>query len=546
MGRQRVWQAILLVIYLAAGVEAARAQAAPPAPNPGLILNENERNRQQMEQRNNEEMQAPAIVIPPTAPAMLGEPGGPTVLLRSVTFDASVFLSKEELDAIAARYVGKDVDAYQIQLLVKAVNDFYAQKGVVTALAFLPEQDLQTGQLRVGLVEGRLGMVTIRDNKNLPADAVAAAIPAQPGAVIDVPKLGADVARFNRTHNAQLQASLQPGESFGLTDIALSVIEPPINVLQLFIDNQGVTSVGELEGGVNFQRYGLLGRDDKLTLYGAFSEGDRTFTGAYNLPFNRSGGRLGISASLGTIRIVQGPYESLHVRGHSDSFGLNGSQPIFIDQNWQILFNASVARGFSASSQDGTVVTHDITDKSTFGLTLGYLTQSFSTSISPNFSFADTRFKVTDLKENFYTFNGTAFATWHPMGDYVVTFAGAWQVANETLIPGDQLFQAGGPTTVRGYPTGAVAGYTGYYGNLELHHPLNTVLDGLDVFGFYDRGEIFSTFPKDLQLNSLGLGSSWDSHKNIIAELSAGFPVTHTVDHQLGYEIYFRLTSRFE
>jgi hemolysin activation/secretion protein len=30
-------------------------------------------------------------------------------------------------------------------------------------------------------------------------------------------------------------------------------------------------------------------------------------------------------------------------------------------------------------------------------------------------------------------------------------------------LPGDQLFQLGGPTTVRGYPTDAVAGPDGYY-----------------------------------------------------------------------------------
>jgi hemolysin activation/secretion protein len=67
--------------------------------------------------------------------------------------------------------------------------------------------------------------------------------PPDPGRISNVPKLENQVAWYNKGRLAQIQASLQPGVSFGLTNIDLSVLEPPTNLLQLFVDNQGVYSV---------------------------------------------------------------------------------------------------------------------------------------------------------------------------------------------------------------------------------------------------------------------------------------------------------------
>ena len=64
------------------------------------------------------------------------------------------------------------------------------------------------------------------------------------GEILDVPKLNRDVLWFNRTNDVQVKALLQPGTSFGLTDLQFAVIEPPTDTLQLSVDNQGVQSTG--------------------------------------------------------------------------------------------------------------------------------------------------------------------------------------------------------------------------------------------------------------------------------------------------------------
>ncbi|HEX4740089.1 MAG TPA: ShlB/FhaC/HecB family hemolysin secretion/activation protein [Caulobacteraceae bacterium] len=529
------------------GAGAVFAQAAPPvAPqvNPGLINQQNQRNQRQIEQQA-----APTsptqLVIPPgrTIPAAPA-PGGPTVVVKRVVFDKSKFLSKAELDALAAQYIGTRVDISQIQKLVKSVNDLYAAKGVATGNAYLPPQNLDNGVLHIGLVEGKLGATTVKGASRLSADYLRYRIGEQPGEVVDTNQLADRLAGFNRTGVAQVQASLQAGSQFGLTNIQLAVTEPPANSLDLFVDDQGVASVGRYEGGFLYQSYAPLGVDDRFTLYGVFADGDAAIDGAYNLPFDRSGGRLGFSASYGAIRVINGAFESLDIRGASTTVATNASQPIFVNQHWLILANAAVSYTNTISRQAAVEVTANTTDKGTGGLTVGYTDQLFSGNVAATFSRAQTDIAVANTSQDFNLYNGTFSGLLHLPRRFDVLVDGAFQASSAALLPGDQLFQIGGPTTVRGYSTDAVAGSSGFYANFELHHDLSLVNRSLTGFVFYDRGSVYNPKPAVTTLNSVGLGLSMAIRKYVTADLTAGFPITEAFDKQPACEIYFRLTAK--
>lgn len=533
---------------------AAFAQALPanvaPRIDPGLINQQDRRNQIQLEEQTNPLSQGPAVVAPKAAPNPIAPRGGPTFVLRAVTFDPSTFLTRAELDAVAAPYLGKRVDISDVQRIVKAVNDLLTDRKIATAAAFLPQQDLRTGTLRVGIVEGKLGQVTVKNNVSLDADYLRSRIGGTPGQVVDPNALGDDVARFNKTGVAQVQAFLQPGTQFGLSDIQLSVTEPPVNAMQLFVDNQGVGSVGTLEGGFLFQRYGFFGLDDRFTLYTVKSSGNFAGNASYNVPFDLSGGRIGLSGSAGRIHIVNGPFVPLDVDGSSQTAALNLSQPLYVDQNWLVLALASFGYTKSSSDQSRIPITDNQTFKGTGGATIGYSNPTFAASVSPTFTYAHTDFGVTDQRTDFNLYSGTYGASLHLPYDFLAVLGGSFQVSSKALIPGDSLFQIGGPTTVRGFPTDAIAGPTGYYGNLELHHglaSLSSVLSGIDVYGFYDRGSVYNVQePRVVTLNSAGVGLSYDIKKVALAELGAGFPLNHALDRQPDYEFYFRLTAKLQ
>ncbi len=248
------WVGSAALAVFALGTVPAIAAAAPDQAN--QVLQQNQRNAE----RAGSENQPPAggVVVAPSQRAELPPAGGPMFLLKSVTFEPqSAFLTEAELDAITAKYIGHMVDFRQISALVRDVNDLYAKKGVVTAGAVLPPQNLKSGELKVQLVEGREGKVAIVGAHITKDDVFLKAVRlTRDGDIVDVPTASQDIARFNKTHHAQLSLLLKPGATFGLTDLTLGVREPPPNIVQLSVDDYGAASTGAIEGTALYQHYG--------------------------------------------------------------------------------------------------------------------------------------------------------------------------------------------------------------------------------------------------------------------------------------------------
>ena len=519
--------------------------ATAPQVNPGIISNENRRNEQQLRELVDPNITTVPVTPTPVKPTVIAPSGGPKVRLNKVNFDPSTFITVAELDRIAAPYVGQAVDISDIQRIVKAVNDLFAEKGIVTAAAYLPPQDLKSGTLRIAIVEGKLGKVTTTGSNRLRTEFVTHVVPQAEGEVVDVPRLTQQIVMFNRTGVAQIQASLASGTTFGLTDINLAVVTPPALSMNVFVDNQGTESVGKHQGGFLIQGYSPLGIDDRLTVYGVGSQGNLDGNIAYNMPFNAYGGRIGASFVKGRIYVVRGPFANLDIKGQSQSASVNVAQPVFVNSNFYFLANGALSLIESQSKQEDVEVTNNRTLKKTGGFSVGYVSDTFAVNLSPTVSHAETYFKVAEAKQRFVAFNGTASASLRLPNGFLATTSGAFQMSLTPFIAGDQLFQIGGPTSVRGYQTGLFAASTGYYVNAEIHRNADFFsLPNLDVYAFYDRGSTYSVSPAVKTLHSVGAGLTYTYEQRLIAEASAGRPLARVVSKQPPVEVYFRVTLK--
>src|SRR5258707_10596605 len=296
----------------------APARAQIQSINPGVIQNDVDRQRQQLEQQNAPpKLQGPAVIGGEREKPGILKPGGPKFRLRRIEFGFSKFITADELDEIAKKYVGEYVDISTLQQIVADINAIYAERGIVTGIATLPEQDADGGIVKIKLTEGRLQNTTITGNQQTASWYILDRVREPEGEILDVPKLNRDVVWFNRTNDVQVKALLQAGTNFGLTDLQFAVIEPPTDTLQLSVDNQGVQNTGRQEGVMFYKHHGLFGVDDRLTFYGVRSDGNLNGNLAYNIPVNIWGGRAGVSYTEGNIKIEQGPFVSLDVAGQS-------------------------------------------------------------------------------------------------------------------------------------------------------------------------------------------------------------------------------------
>lgn len=538
----RTWRAALGIGLAACCIGSVRAQSI----NPGVIQNDIDRQRRQLEQQSAPpKLTGPAVVGGEREKSQLLRPGGPKFRLRKVTFDASRFITPAELDEIAKKYVGKDVDIAALLQLVADINAVYAARGIVTGIATLPEQDAKGGIVRIKLTEGRLQKTTIEGNKQTRPGYILDRVKAPEGEVLDVPKLNRDVIWFNRTNDVQIKALLQPGTSFGLTDLQFAVIEPPVDTWQLFVDNQGVENTGRWEGGTFYKRHGLFGVDDRLTFYGVRSDGNLNGNAAYSIPVNPWGGRVGVSYTEGKIRIIQGPFVALDVTGRSSQAAVNFSQPVWVTQDWLVLLNAALTEGKTVSRFATVAVTDDHYDRTTAGVSVTKSGNAYSITVSPAVNYIEWKDHVLGNDRTFNTYTGSLLAT-SAAGpeNFSTNVLASWQYTQEKLLPGDQVFSIGGPTTVRGYPSNSASGDSGYYFNAELHYNWSQWLRGFDTYIFTDWGAVYSTFPGVTELASVGVGFSWTYSPFMTFEANYATPLKMAVSTQNHYEAYGRIIFR--
>jgi hemolysin activation/secretion protein len=536
---------LVLGAALAAMLAGPAALAAPPPNEANTALQQQLNQFQQLNQESEAaKQQGPVVVAPPSGQAALPKPGGPKVLLKTVTFEPpSAFLTEAELDAITARYIGQRLDFAGISMLVKDVNDLYAKKGIVTASAILPPQKLADGNLNVELVEGKLGSVKIVGPHNTSDKYILARVHLDKQGVVDVPQAARDITFFNKTNQAQLRLSLQPGATFGLTDLSLGITEPQQNSLQFFIDNEGVPSTGEIEAGAYFRGYDLLHIDDNLSLYATASQGSLAGTVSYDAPVSTFGTRLAGSYTRSAIKVVAGPDKPLDISGSSQAGSVTLSQALVGTTDWTVLATLSEVYGTSTSDSGTTPLVDSTTLKTAGGLNITYTGDGRTFSLNPQLIYARTRDLLGATSADIFLAAGNASGAFSLNKQFSVAANGAFQATRTHLLPGDLLFQIGGANTVRGYEADSVAGDSGYYAELELHRELSELVEGLDGFVFTDFGQVFSTFPAVTTLASVGTGLSWNIGNKVTADLSAGFPVLQAIAGQPKATVYARVVA---
>lgn len=522
------------------GSAPALAQIAPRT-----IETEAERQRLDIERQNAPARQSgPGVVAPTPAPKLTFPAGGATVLLKRVDFDESAFLSRSELETVRARYLGRRVDLAEIGKLVQEINDLYAEKGQVTASAVLPPQKLDGGVLKVSLIEGRVGVVTTTGTMRTRPFYLQSQIRAAPQSIVDTPELNRQISIFNRLNEVQMRAQMRAGAAFGLTDIELAATEPPGSLVQISYDNQAVRSTGRYQGLAYLKQYGLLGIDDRLVFYGSQARGSLLGTGSYNIPVSPFGTRLSLSYTRSAFHVVTGAIRELRPEGLSESRALTLSQPVFATDTLLLQATGSVGSGLSRSKQLDIETAHSLYTKTSSGLTLNLTLPSLTIASAATWSWIDYNDKIADARRAFGIATGNSAGFLRINDDIYALLSGAWQYSRDTQLPGDQIFQIGGPSTVRGYPIGAAFGNSGYYGQAELHYTLPDPLRTLDVFVFMDHGMTYATNPKTTRATSVGAGVAWRPIDWAMLEGGIGRPLERVSASQRDHELYFRLTLK--
>ena len=546
-----------------AGLMLTNAQtnaAVPSAINAGGQMNRlNEYIEQERAARKIEEdraKKAAKVEGADTAKASAPEAAEVKLLLNKLVTDPSSVLTAEEISSITKDYEGKEVTVKDLYKAVERINALYAEKGFITCKAFLLQQTIENGVVKVTLIEGKTGTVEVNGNKWTKTNYIKKRIASVKEEVVNINDLNQDMLRFNATNDVQLRIMMQAGKEPGTTDYVITAYEPKQYNWNVFSDNAGNENNGEVRGGLFFSAKSLAGSRDALMLGTVMSKGSKAVTTSYNHSLGRSGTKLNLGYNTNSVKTVKGAYKNM-LKGHSNSVNIGVTQPWVVNEKTRS--EAIIELNHQKSSTDflrdgwSAPIVRDTINDVFVGFAMTNYGDSHVFYQKHTIAVGKIDSAVNDKDDKtFALFKANGFYQKAYKNGQSINVRGELQWTNKDYLPSARQFYLGGMYSVRGYEENFRGGDKGVVLSAEYAVPLNDKKN-VSAFTFLDYGHLYGRDSESYEANkwlmSTGFGIKANITKNIYANLTMGIPLKKHLndghDEPSSVKLHFTLNGQF-
>lgn len=251
------------MLAIACGIALPTVAAPPPSPGDNDLQRQRQEQLLREQRQRLEELQQLPGKAPGEAPAA-APPDSRCFDIRTITLEGAEHLDAHTRETLLAPYRNRCLGVGQLNELLKAITDHYLARGFVTSRAYLPQQDLSGGELKIIVVEGRFEGF---DESSLASPReLAMSFPGHAGEVLNLRDLEQLVDQINRLPSRQAQMELVPGQAVGGSRVRLKGERSKPWRVSASRDNNGDASSGEQQAGVGLDWDSPLGLADQLGL----------------------------------------------------------------------------------------------------------------------------------------------------------------------------------------------------------------------------------------------------------------------------------------
>lgn len=511
----------------AAAALSAHAQQAPVqnpvVPDAGRSIRELERRPLSLPPQQSLDLDLP------DAPLEQAEQGGVLVQVDGFVLEGNSAIPSAELLPLLADLVHRRVSLGQLQSGAHRLTLRYRQRGYPLARAYLPAQQIDGGQVRIVVLEGRYGQVQVHNSSRLREAAVTAPLRTlKPGEAVRAVPLERSLLSLRDLAGAQPKATLQPGASVGATDLVVEVQPGPLLSGTIDADNFGNRYTGEYRLGGSLDINSPLRLGDRLSVRAlGTSEDQHYYQASWQLPVGPWSTRLGLAWSRMDYELGK-DFADLGGHGRARIASLFVSQPLLRRRDAALYatlqydhknLRDDIDLYDSRSSKRSRVLTATVHGDNRDDW-LGGGANSFALAWSHgHLDIEDAEGRALDA------------ATTGAAGDFNVVrpslvrlqrlagrlslyaqVQGQWSDGN---LDSSEKFYLGGAYGVRAYPQAEAAGDQGWLASLELRQAL---AEAWQLSAFVDHGQVrLNKDPWDdgdnhRGLSGVGLGADWAAH----------------------------------
>ena len=256
-------------LVLCAGGQANAQQ--PAVPNVNQIMQQQQQIVQQQEQSRRDEIQKQRQTQPQgQAEQAAPEPQTQAQAAHCIHVSNFVFDGAEHLEdgvrrEVQKSYGGKCMAIVDILTVVRTLTNVYVSQGYPTTRVFTPEQDLSKGTLRIKVVEGRTGSVSLSDGGK-ERSGVDTAFPQLVGGRLYIRDVEQGLDQINRLPGYEAKIAIKPGDAEGESKIVVDTKHPFLPLVTNTFDNLGLKTTGEWQLGTTIAMGDVLGLYDSWAL----------------------------------------------------------------------------------------------------------------------------------------------------------------------------------------------------------------------------------------------------------------------------------------
>ena len=275
---------------------------------------------------------AEGFQLPPVSPEpRIPAPGaaGESVWIHTILFRGNRVIPTSELDAVAAAYAGRSLDAAGLEDLRQKLSRHYVDRGYINSGALLGKEAIDGDTVTFDIIEGRLSEVRLHGLERLNENYLRQRLTRSSDGALNVDTLRErfqlllDDPLFER-----LNARLIPDARLGEAILDVEVLRARPYQLTAFANNYRPPSIGS-------NAYGLSGWVRNLTGQGDVLNGsvqDSTQGGAngrysvgWQMPLNQTGTRFSFQFEHEDSTVIEDPLQDLDIKSVLDTrdFGLS-------------------------------------------------------------------------------------------------------------------------------------------------------------------------------------------------------------------------------
>jgi hemolysin activation/secretion protein len=407
------------------------------------------------------------------------------VFIKEIIIEGNTVIDTETLNKVIESFKDRELTLEEMSELTDLLTITYQEKGYILARAYLPEQELQDGILKITIAEGKIGKIKVSGYTHYKADVIKRYFEQQQEhGIIKESLLEKGLLLSTDLPNVKTTVVLKEGEKPGEVDVILDTKDTSTVTfgvdMSIDYNNYGSEFIGEDRLGTTIviADHNFGSTLDIRAVTGPIPEESGFLSARWALPINRFGSKFHLGYLYSNYVANESGLETFGLQGRSEYYTASFSHPLMKKKNKNLDLRFGLTDKFSKnfSFEVPRIDKEDVFNVTLFydgldrflGKTIASLSYQWGeVKQDPEFETSRGDLANDEYDKNFDKWVLNLARIQKIYGNTNIMLRGAAQITDKRLL-NLELFALGGYGSVRGYAPALVAGDEGYSVSAEL------------------------------------------------------------------------------